>query len=283
MFSCGPDGWKLVTTELRLAASRNSDLLPAFIDLAWQLSDGNTQSVLAAVEPREPDTYRALADFFRRRGRPAEAIVMFTAAGTEAGKEVAAERAAFLAELLREKQFKHANDLWRIAHPVDPDGPMMADPGFENESDLDEPGFGWRAGLEAEAVKLSLDSSEAHRGRFSLLVSFNGASDPAHAVVSQLVKVLPRTRYRLRFAGRTSDVLSGSLPVVVVMDESTGQQLWQSDSLPQTTNGWRDYQTEFTTLDATEAIQIRLQRRLCSGPCPIFGRLWLDSFWLENL
>jgi hypothetical protein len=41
---------------------------------------------------------------------------------------------------------------------------------------------------------------------------------------------------------------------------------------------------EFTTLPASEAAIIRLQRNNCdSSPCPIFGTLWLDQFRIEQI
>ena len=269
-------------SELRLAGSRNPALLPAFIDLVWQVSGADATSVLTATAPRDHQTYKALADYFRKRGKPAEAIAMFRAAGIDAGEEVAKERRSYLAELLREKQFKYAHDIWMIAHPPDPDVSSMFDPDFEKESDLDEPGFGWRAAERADQTLLTLDSSDPRNGRFSLQVSFNGSPDPTPAIVSQLVRVGPQTRYRLRFAARTLEVVSGSLPAIVVMDEGAGQMLSESDPFPQTTGAWRDYQLEFTTPANTEAIRISLQRKPCTAPCPIFGRLWLDSFSLQN-
>ncbi|MBC8030508.1 MAG: hypothetical protein H7Z16_10395 [Pyrinomonadaceae bacterium] len=270
-------------SELRLAGASSPALLPALIDLAWQLSNGNVQSVFRAVEPGSPETYKALADYFRKRGKTAEAIVMFGAAGNETANAIKEERRAYLAELLAAKQFKDAFSLWAIPHPPYPDGPTMFDPGFEEESDLDEPGFGWRAGNKADEVQLTLDPVDPGGGRFSLQVLFNGNSDPAQPVVSQLVMAAPQTRYQLRFAARTQEIVSGGLPGVVVADAGTGQVLGQSGALPQTSGGWRDYQTDFTTADSTEAIQIKLQRGACGAPCPIFGRLWLDNFSLQKL
>ena len=269
-------------SELRFAGSRNPALLPAFIDLVWQLSEGNTRLVTAAIAPRESISRRGLADYFRKQGEHEEAIFLFRDLGWEKGGEFAAERREYVAQLLAQKQFKHAHDLWMIAHPPDPDDPLMSDPGFEKESDLDEPGFGWRAAEKSGEVKLTLDSSEQGSGRSSLQVSFNGPSEPGQSLLSQLVPVMPRMRYRLRFAARTSDILSGSLPGIVVTDESAGQVLSESDPFPQITGAWREYQLEFTTGDNTEAIRISLQRKPCNAPCPIFGRLWLDNFSLRN-
>lgn len=270
-------------SELRFAGSRNPALLPAFIDLVWRLSDGNTEFVTAAVAPHEANTYRGLADYFRKRGKHEDAIFLFRDAARTKGGELVAERREYLAELLAAKQFAHAHSLWAISHPPARFSSFIHDPGFESESDLDEPGFGWRAAEKSGELTLSLDSSDPGSGRFSLKVAFNGHSEPGQPIVSQLVPVLPRTRYRLKFAARTSEILSGSLPATVVTDEATGQVLGQSEAFPQTTGGWRDYQLEFTASDNTEAIRISLQRKPCNAACPIFGRLWLDSFSLQDL
>lgn len=148
---------------------------------------------------------------------------------------------------------------------------------------LDEPGFGWRAGNKADEVNLTLDAWEPGSGRFSLQVSFNGNSDPAQPVVSQLVPVFSGTKYQLRFVSRTLEIVSGGLPGVIVIDAGSGQVLGQTGALPENSGGWRDYQIDFTTPANTEAIQIKLQRGSCSQPCPIFGRLWLDGFSLKSL
>jgi hypothetical protein len=269
-------------SELRLASAHDPGVQPAIIDLAWQIFGGNAPAVLKATDPRSQQTYKALADYFRKRSRTAEAIAMFEAAAAGGGKALEPERRVYLAELLESKKFKDAFSLWSIAHPRGPGAPPLFDPGFEEESDLDEPGFGWRAGKQVDEIHLSLDPSDAGSGRFSLQVAFKGSSDPAQAVVSQFVVASPRADYQLRFAARTMDIVSGGLPAVVVVDAGSGQVLGQSGPLPQTSSGWRDYHIDFTTTENTDAIQIRLQRGACSASCPIFGRLWLDRFELQN-
>ena len=269
--------------ELRTAGTSNPALLPAFINLAWQLSRGNVQTVVRAAGPETPAAFQTLADFFRKRGRTSEAIEMFRRAGVEPGEGIVHERRAYLAELLGAKDFKSAHELWLLAHPSDPDLPLLFDGGFEQESDLDEPGFGWRAGEKSDAIQLSLDPSDPDEGRRSLQVVFNGGSDPSQPVISQLVPVEPQKRYQLRFALRTRDVVSGGLPLVAVIDPVSGLTLGQTEPFPQTISGWRGFSIEFTSAPNTQAIQIRLQRGPCSSPCPIFGNLWLDKFSLRVL
>jgi hypothetical protein len=160
----------------------------------------------------------------------------------------------------------------------------MVDPGFEKESDLNEPGFGWRLGESREGFQLSLDTTNPKEGRTSLKIEFKGASNPASPFVSQLVLVDRQARYQLHFAIRAEGIISGGLPQVVVIDANAKNILGQSEELAKATDAWRDYNVEFTALELTDAVQILVQRKSCAmSPCPIFGRLWLDDFSLQKL
>jgi hypothetical protein len=46
---------------------------------------------------------------------------------------------------------------------------------------------------------------------------------------------------------------------------------------------WHTLSFTFETLETSQAVIIRLQRSNCdSSPCPIFGTLWLDEFYIEQ-
>ncbi|HEY8188011.1 MAG TPA: hypothetical protein VIF64_18215 [Pyrinomonadaceae bacterium] len=267
-------------SELRLAGSSDAKLLPGIVDLAWQLSGGKAEYVIQAIQPRTPEAYRAVAEYFKKRGQTAATIEMFRAAGSAMDQE----RRAYVAELITARQFSDAATVWRISHPADPDSPLMFDGGFEAETDLDEPGFGWRAANHAAQLKLSLDNSNPREGRSSLRVDFNGESNASLPVISQLVLLEPKTHYQLQLAFRTENVVSGGLPTIMIVDPSNNNKvLGQTDALPQTTEGWRNTTIDFTTPESTSAIQIALQRQPCATPqCPIFGSLWLDKFDLQK-
>jgi Flp pilus assembly protein TadD len=267
--------------ELKLAGTSNPTLMPAAIDLAWQISGGNTQFVERAIQPQTPEAHEAMAQYFRKRGEVTAAIAMFRAAGPSSAQQ----RRAYLADLISAKRFKDAYALWTVDHPSNTPGmvAVLVDPGFEEESNLDDPGFGWRGSTKAAHVSLSLDTAGQREGHASLKVEFNGESDPAAPVIAQLVLVEPHTHYQLRFAARTEEIVSGGLPGVVVIDSGNQQVLGQSGAFPQASNGWRDDAIEFDTGEGTEAVQITVQRQRCSrSPCPIFGRLWLDNFSLRK-
>lgn len=266
-------------SELRRAGESNPALLPSIIDLAWQMSSGNAEYVMKAIAPNRPDAYIALAEYFKKRGKVSEAISMISAAGSAAEND----RRRYLAELISAKRFQDAHSLWSFAHPADPNGPLLKnDPGFEQENDLDEPGFGWRA-QRVPGVALSLDAANPQEGKSSLRIDFKGESAAGLPIITQLVLVQPGTHYQLHFAARTEELVSGGLPGVTIVAAGSGQPLGQSGAFPLTSNGWRDYTVDFTVPETTSAIQIVLQLEQCSRtPCPIFGRLWLDNFSLKK-
>jgi len=118
---------------------------------------------------------------------------------------------------------------------------------------------------------------------YSLRVDFTGDSNPATPVISQLVLVQPLTHYRLQFSTKSENLVSAGLPIVIVTDANTEIVLAKSDQFARTTPDWHDYVVEFTSGPSTTTIQIGLRRDGCTSPCPIFGRVWLDAFWLRKL
>jgi len=263
-------------SELRQAAATNPQLLTSIVDLAGQLSGDRPDYLAKAIDPKTPEAYRALFSYFKKRGSTANAI-HWLQAGRESTRE---ERRGFLTELVAAKKFDDALRVWWIEHPPDPDTEILENGGFEEETDLTEPGFGWRAGNPDKSVVFSLDNVTPKEGRQSLRIDFNGATAGGD-LISRLV-LLPG-HCKLSFSFRTDNLVSGGPPYVVVVDAITGKPLAQTEIFPQTTDGWRDAVLEFTPTDPSGAVRIALQRQNCSAPqCPIFGKLWLDDFFLEG-
>jgi hypothetical protein len=265
--------------ELRLAGASNPTLLPGIIDLAWRVSGGDVQFVTQAIQPGTPAAYQSLGQYFRQRQEVAAAIAMYLAAGNASEQD----RRSYLGELIATKRFKEAVALWKLVRQDGAAPGVMVDPGFEQESNLKDPGFGWRIGEKDAGFHLSLDSDKPREGRSSLVIQFTGESDPASAVISQLVLVDQGAHYRLRFAARSEGLVSGGLPLVIVKDASDEKVLGESEKFP-TTDGWREYTIDFSVGSSAGAVRIEVQRQLCSkSPCPIFGHLWLDNFLLQRL
>jgi hypothetical protein len=102
-------------------------------------------------------------------------------------------------------------------------------------------------------------------------------------LLSQTFIAKPATTYRLSFAIRTKDLVTGGPPLIVVNDASNDQLLGKSENFPRATTPWTKLNVDFTTLPTSQAAVIRLQRNNCdSSLCPIFGTLWLDEFSVEQ-
>lgn len=268
-------------SELRRAAASDATLLPSIIDLAWQLSGGDTNLTQSLIAPQSAEARIALANYFRKREKVSEAMVLYLATGDE-GTE---QRRQFLNELINSKHFEDAYALWSMNYPANLNKATDAllNPGFEEQTDLDPPGFGWRSKDTTGSISLFLDSSNPRAGSSSLGIEFKGDSDPAVPAISQLVLISPHTHYQLRFAARTEKIVSGGMPIISVVDAVDNQALGSDIVLPEQTSGWQDYTIDFNSKDSTKAILISCRRASCGkSPCPIFGRMWLDDFSLQK-
>jgi hypothetical protein len=162
----------------------------------------------------------------------------------------------------------------------------VLDSSFEGTISRDNSGFGWQPAHDTQGSRLSLDSNQPHSGKQSLRVDFNGDSNPSQSMLTQLVLVEPSTRYRLSFVVRTEEIVTGGLPLVSVSDAGSkeSQMLAQSSPFKQRSAQWQEYTIDLTTGKTTTAVLISLHRQNCSsGPCPIFGRLWLDDFIIRKM
>lgn len=273
--------------EMRRAALSNQTFLPNMIDLAWGASNKDVAATERLVQPENKKWHTALAHFFARHGQTAQALSQYRAAGASS----TAERRLLIEELLAAKGYAEAYEVWATgesgsSEKVQRNGlDQITNGSFESPLNRDETGFGWQFVRDPNAVQFSLDTTAPRSGAHALRLVWNGNATSA-PVISQLVLVEPNAHYRLSFAVRTQEIVSGGLPLVVVTDKNSPDNhlLAQSKALPKGNSDWQDYSLDFATGVETHAVLIVLQRESCStDPCPIFGRLWLDSFALQKL
>ena len=266
--------------DMRSAAASNRTLVPSLIDLAWGVSRENPELTQRWAGINDDKMRIAFALFLTKHGKAREALEQFRAC-----KVVSYEsRRELLREMIAASAYREAFEIWRGMEGKD-DGLLTSihDGGFEALSGFDNTGFGWRFSQASQGTKLSLDTLQSQTGSLSLLVNFLGYSDPAATVLSQIVLVEPSRRYRVNFAARTEEIVTGGLPVIVVNDTAgEKKRLGQSDGIE--SSSWRTLSFDFQTEAKTEAVALSLQRKQCgSAPCPIFGSLWLDNFSIEEL
>jgi hypothetical protein len=270
--------------DLTQATQSNPELVPALIDLAWNLSKGNVD-LTGTWSGIDTDRERiALAKFLARQGRSNEVISLLRAV-TVVPEDA---RRELVEQLLAKGAFGGAFRVWQPAPDIYVSGnrytAQIYDGGFEAPLTFDANGFYWRLSQNLKGIALSVTSDQPHTGSKNLRIDFSGDSDPRVELVSQLIPVEPSSSYQINFASRTQDVVTGGLPVVVVTDaEGDRRQLGQSAPLTGM-NDWKIVSFEFSTGATTNAVVVRLQRENCStSPCPIFGSLSLDSFSVVKL
>jgi Tfp pilus assembly protein PilF len=263
--------------ELRLAAASRPALYGYTAETAWRVYGGDAPSVARAVAPRTPAAHMALARFFARRGRAAEAVAQFRAAGLQID---AGERSALIEELASAGAFKEAHAVWSDGSGVS--AGELADGGFEGRGPSAAGGFGWQFARGAEGVRASLDVTEPRAGARSLLLEFGGAPDANARLAAQLVTVEPGARYRLSYAARAASLVTGG-PVVVAVHAPTPDARALAVSPPLARDaGWEAREVEFEA-PPEGAVRVVVRRQPCpAAPCPVYGRAWFDQFTLQK-
>lgn len=264
--------------DLRLAVTSNRDLLPGLIDLAWGISRGDAQLTEQLVQFQDNRTRLALARCFARRGKAAEALQQFRKISTTVTEDA---RADLVRTMIQSKAYTEAFQIWNAGAENSTTDPIL-DGGFEQDLILDQNGFGWQA-PKYENVIFALDVKGADSGSRSLRITFEGYDNPA-PVISQLILVKSDHNYRVSFAVRTKDLVTGGLPVLKVVDANSGQVLGTSQSFHGAMNEWTPGSVNFKTGSSTTAVLLRVERNACSSaPCPMFGHIWLDSFAIDQV
>jgi hypothetical protein len=275
--------------ELHFAAGSDPKLALPVLALMWSGLNGNVADVERAFAPQTPAMETALARFLVKRGKVADAMRHFRAAGGIA----ADEQRAMINDLLAAKDFEAAYEVWSLNRGDKASGVAhIANGGFEEPIVLEERGFGWQLVQNQQGIQVALDPVERRTGMHSLRVDWSGNGDTLLPKASLLVLVEPGRRYQLRLAARGADLVMLGLPVISIVDagDPTAQSgdyrqsaIGRSQALPKGTSGWQDYAVDFTTSPATRAVIIRIHRENCAiHPCPAFGHAWFDDFSLTE-
>ncbi len=270
--------------DLRQAAASNPDYIPTLIDLSWGISKGDQRVAEAYADITTSQKHIAFAEFLAKQRKGREAVEQFARAGTVSDQT----RLNLVRHLISANAFREAFQIWRWDKTPEfgEQAPTaIYDGGFEGSLTFDEFGFGWRLFRGSQSIKLVADSSQRQSESKSLLIEFRGNSNPDTSLLSQVILVKPSTRYRLNFAARTHEIVTGGLPLAVVSDSAgSRKRVGESRPLAQGSTDWQIVSFDFQTESQTEAITLSIQRKNCTtSPCPIFGSLWLDSFSIEEL
>ena len=263
--------------DLRRAVTSDRRFLPNLMDLAWGLSGGVVKRTEELIQVNNDQDRLEFARFLARKGEGSEALKQLDLMNAT----ISGDNWEDMVQLLvAAKSFREAFALWKGGGPSE----GLVNGMFEDAIVLDDCCFHWVISERYGKAKFALDVSEKFSGQKSLQVTFAGEWDSTVPVLSQTIVVEPEQRYRLNYAIKTKDLVTGGPLRIVLTDARTDKILVQSETFPQSTGSWQQLNVVFATTPGAEAVNVNLMREKCeSSPCPIFGTVWLDEFWFEKL
>jgi Carbohydrate binding domain/Tetratricopeptide repeat len=265
--------------ELRDAAKSNRRYLPTLIDLAWSLSKHDTKLTeqLAGINSVEART--SFARLLARQGRGTESLEQYALIKGNVSSEIKRE---LIDSLIATFNYTEAFEIWSDSDGRVAKTAQIYDGGFEGRLNFGEAGFGWHV-VRQPQIEVSQDAGDKESGEKSLRIAFTGDSPPTVASVSQILVVKPEHKYRVNFAVRSEELVSGGAPVLLIEDARSRTRI-ASANLQLESGIWHKLNVEFTAPANTFAVLMKVARNECqTAPCPIFGKLWLDSFGLEEI
>lgn len=127
-------------------------------------------------------------------------------------------------------------------------------------------------------VGLTLDPSEFHGGRRSLLITFDGPGI-ADAGIVQFIPVQPGTTYEFSAYYKNGELKGAGGPHLTIEDAYDKTVYYDSDELTEA-GFWKSVNGEFTTGADCKLLLLHV-RRLPEGS-PIRGKIWVDDFHLAR-
>jgi len=269
--------------ELNRSADADAELRPHVFDLAWQIFDGDVNTIAKVACP-SPNVRVQFAIYLTKLGRYADGMRIWTTLTPGERRAQSGLGEELKKSLIEGHQFHSALAVTRELSPDVEDLPVaeqFRNGGFERT--LTPLTFSWVIGSSSQ-VQISFDA-RAHSGKRSVRISFNVPNQVESINLSQTVVVEPSTQYRFECYVRTEKLNSSSTPQVAILDASDNTTLAASAQLPVGTNEWQRVALDFKTKPNSDGLKLAIVRSPCGeGPiCPIFGTIWYDDFNLQRL
>ena len=267
--------------EFRVVISNDASLQDAAIQFCWRI-DPDVDSMLRDVLPARSDAYTSFLNLLEAKQETAGTFKTWDALlGTRQPFE-ARTAYDYIHYLLLHKEVDQAVKVWQQAASRFGLGLYLPSPsnlvvngGFS--LNVLNAGFDWHYEKQA-GVNLTLDNSDFHAGRRSLLITFDGPGI-SEAGIYQFVAVQPNTAYDFTGYYKNGEMEGAGGAHFTLQDMYTQQIYYESDELKDA-GFWKSVNGEFTTGPECKLIVLHI-RRLPLGS-PIRGKLWVDDFHITQ-
>lgn len=143
-------------------------------------------------------------------------------------------------------------------------------------------GFDWRIGRSA-GVEIGVSASNPAEGTRSLKIAFDGTRNLDLTAASQVVPVMPGTRYLLSGSIKTTGITTSSGPYLEVVDFLDGRRYAVSESYVGD-HPWSEVHVPFETSPRSQAIVVKIRREASQKLDNLIGgTIWIDKVDLKEV
>lgn len=153
--------------------------------------------------------------------------------------------------------------------------------GFERD-DTWGGGFDWRVGR-STGVEVGVSTSSSTEGVRSLKIAFDGTHNPQLTAASQVVPVMPGSRYLLSSSIKTTGITTSSGPYFEVVDFLDGRRYAVGESYVGD-HPWSPVRMSFQTSAQARAVVVKIRRDASQKLDNLIGgTAWIDQVSLQEI
>lgn len=267
--------------ELRVVIANDPSLADSALQLCWRIQP-DVDALLRDVIPVSSNGYLGFLLLLESKEETEGAIKAWNALLQTREPFEIRHSYSFISYLLKHKVVDQAVTVWKqtasrfgLSSYLPSSSNLIVNGNFS--LDVLNAGFDWQYQKQG-GVNLSLDPSDFHSGKRSLLIAFDGPGI-SEAGIYQLIAVQPSTAYDFTAYYKNSEMQGAGGPHFTIQDMYDQTVYYESSELKDS-GFWKSADGEFTTGPDCKLVLLHI-RRLPAGS-PIRGKLWVDDFHLTR-
>jgi tetratricopeptide (TPR) repeat protein len=267
--------------EFRVVLGNDPSLAGPSIQFCWRIKP-DVDVLLRDVVPPRVDPYLAFLDLLMAKQETAGTAKVWSALMQVHQPFALRSVFEYFRYLVLHKDVDQAVLVWQQAASRFRLSPYLPSPtnlivNGNFSLDVLNGGFDWQY-QKQRSVALTLDQSEFHGGRRSLLITFDGPG-VVDAGIAQMIPVQPGTSYAFSAHYKNGEIQGAGGAHFTIEDMYDQTVYYDSDELKEA-GFWKSVNGEFTTGPECKLLILHI-RRLPAGS-PIRGKLWIDDFHLAK-
>lgn len=263
--------------EFRVVLANDTSLVASALQFCWRIRP-DVDALLRDVVPPHADAYTSFLDLLESSKETTGSAKVWNALMKTHEKFEARYAYDYIRYLVQNKEVDQAVSVWQqtterlgLTDYLPSRGNLVVNGNFSMS--VLNAGFDWQYQKQS-SVTLTLDDRDAHGGRRSLLIAFDGPGI-LDAGIYQLVAVQPNTKYDFTGYYKNSEMEGAGGPHFTIQDMYTQAVYYESEELREA-GFWKSADGEFTTGPDCRLVVLHITR--IPAGSPIRGKLWVDDF-----